>query len=296
MEQYIMFDKLPQKIEAAVSLFRYLERSALVMNPEGFYVAFSGGKDSVVIYALAKLAGVRFKAHYHLTTVDPPELVWFIREYYPDVEICYPAQSMWRLIVEKQIPPTPSARYCCEVLKEQGGEGSFTVTGVRKQESQNRQSRELLEIFANKKADKKVLYLNNDNDDTRRQLETCALKGKRIFNPIIDWTDEDVWRFILSYKLPYCGLYNEGFSRIGCIGCPLASVKIREKEFIRYPKYKRAYIMAFDRMVDARTAAGKTKGNWPDGESVFNWWMYGRNMAVKQVEGQIDIGQYDMAA
>ena len=74
------------------------------------------------------------------------------------------------------------------------------------------------------------------------------------------------------------------------------SVKIREKEFIRYPKYKRAYIRAFDRMVDARTAAGKTKGNWPDGESVFNWWMYGRNMAVKQVEGQIDIGQYDMAA
>ncbi len=86
------------------------------MDPAGYYLAFSGGKDSLVIYHLAKMAGVRFEAHYHLTTVDPPELVSFIRRKYPDVIIDRPPITMWNLIVKKQLPPYRNARYCCSVL------------------------------------------------------------------------------------------------------------------------------------------------------------------------------------
>ncbi len=39
---------------------------------EGYYVAFSGGKDSCVILDLVKRAGVKFDAHLNITTVDPP--------------------------------------------------------------------------------------------------------------------------------------------------------------------------------------------------------------------------------
>ena len=53
--------------------------------PEGYYVAFSGGKDSVVVKALCDMAGVKYDAHYSVTSVDPPELVRFIKEKYPDV-------------------------------------------------------------------------------------------------------------------------------------------------------------------------------------------------------------------
>lgn len=122
MEQYILFDELEKKEARAMALFRLFEDTAIRYHPDGYYLAFSGGKDSVVIYALAKMAGVRFKAHYHMTTVDPPELVRFIRSSFPEVSTDYPEYSMWNLIVKKQIPPVRTARYCCEVLKERGGE------------------------------------------------------------------------------------------------------------------------------------------------------------------------------
>ena len=61
------------KVETAIQRLRVFE------PPEGYYLAFSGGKDSQCIYHLCKEADVRFDAHYSLTTVDPPEAVYFIR-------------------------------------------------------------------------------------------------------------------------------------------------------------------------------------------------------------------------
>ena len=58
--------------------------------PEGYYVAFSGGKDSQCIYHLCQMAGVKFDAHYNVTSVDPPELVHFIKRQYPDVIFDFP--------------------------------------------------------------------------------------------------------------------------------------------------------------------------------------------------------------
>lgn len=297
MEQYTLFDDLEQKKTRAIALFRLFEDTALSYHPDGYYLAFSGGKDSVVIYALAKLAGVRFRAHYHMTTVDPPELVRFIRTSFPAVLVDYPEYSMWGLIVKKQIPPTRVARYCCGFLKESGGEGCFTVTGVRWQESSKRAERDFVEILGKGEKNKKTIYLNNDNAEARRQVEVCSLKGKRILNPIIDWTEDDIWNFIRSYRLPYCCLYDQGFSRIGCIGCPLASTKNRIREFERYPGYRQAYVNTFDRMVQARISSGKTPGNWTDGESVFRWWLYGGPREEKQIDGQMELSDFiDMAA
>ncbi|PXX51958.1 phosphoadenosine phosphosulfate reductase [Hungatella effluvii] len=291
MEQLYLFE-IEKKMKDAVELLNMCEPAALAMNPAGFYLAFSGGKDSLVIYHLAKMAGVRFEAHYHLTTVDPPELVHFIRRIYPDVIIDYPPITMWNLIIKKQLPPYRNARYCCSVLKETGGEGRFVITGVRWQESRKRESRGAVEVLGKRKPD---LILNNDNEESRRIIENCQLKGKRIINPIISWTENEVWLFIYSLKISYCELYDCGFRRLGCIGCPLASVKNREWEFKRYPKYREAYIRTFDRMVEARRAAGKTDGNWRNGEAVFNWWMYGNPKREKQVEGQMEL-DYDVEA
>lgn len=231
MEQLCLFDTLKEKVDRAIRLFQTLEEMALRMNPKGYYLAFSRGKDSVVIYRLAQMAGIRFEAHYHLTTVDPPELVQFIRRDYPQVVIDRPALSMWQLIPKKQIPPTRKARYCYEVLKECGGEGCFTVTGVRWQESAGRANRGFAEILGRNVKKRQEIYLNCDNDELRRQVETCVMKGKRVLNPILDWTEEDVWLFIRKYQVPYCELYDQGFRRLGCIGCPKASFKNRVREF-----------------------------------------------------------------
>lgn len=261
---------ISEKVNIAIQRFKTFE------PPEGYYLAFSGGKDSVVIKALADMAGVKYDAHYNLTSVDPPELVNFIKEKHPDVIIEKPRDkdgkqiTMWNLIPTKKMPPTRIVRYCCEVLKEGGGTGRFTVTGVRWAESNRRaKDRSGLELSDNK-SDKRILD-DPDNPDNAKMARFCPTKGKHILNPIIDWTDEDVWDFIHEYNVPYCKLYDEGYTRLGCIGCPMASDKNRDREFERYPKYKNSYIRAFDKMIANYT--DKSKLTWHNGNDVMNWWI-----------------------
>lgn len=264
-----------------------IDRLQAFEPPEGYYLAFSGGKDSQCIYHLAKEAGVKFDAHYNLTTADPPELVWFIKKNYPDVSRDRPKETMWQLIPRKLMPPTRLARYCCQELKEGGGEGRIVVTGVRWAESVRRkQTRGIAEVLGKSKKTNYILL--NDNEQERMMFENCTKKGKRIVNPIIDWEDEDVWEYIHTRNIEYCKLYDEGFKRLGCIGCPMAGKDGMLHQFERWPKFKQAYMRAFQRMLDTR----KTKGlenNWETPEDVFNWWVYGQNRKDKEIEGQIDL-------
>ena len=264
-----------------------IDRLQAFEPPEGYYLAFSGGKDSQCIYHLAKEAGVKFDAHYNLTTADPPELVWFIKKNYPDVSRDRPKETMWQLIPRKLMPPTRLARYCCQELKEGGGEGRIVVTGVRWAESVRRkQTRGIAEVLGKSKKTNYILL--NDNEQGRMMFENCTKKGKRIVNPIIDWEDEDVWEYIHTRNIEYCKLYDEGFKRLGCIGCPMAGKDGMLHQFERWPKFKQAYMRAFQRMLDTR----KTKGlenNWETPEDVFNWWVYGQNRKDKEIEGQIDL-------
>ena len=242
------------KLEVSIERIRSIQ-------PRGgsWYLAFSGGKDSCVIKALADMAGVKYDAHYMISSVDPPELVRFIKEQHPDVSLDFPrykdgtVATMWNLIPRKKMPPTRIVRYCCEYLKEQGGEGRDKITGVRWAESTRRQkTRSALEIEAGKKK-REILDPDNLDDDMVRY---CMQSKGFILNPIIDWTDDEVWEFIHRYQVPYCKLYDEGWKRLGCLGCPMATPKEREKELARYPKIKDAYLRAFDRMIQAQVEGG----------------------------------------
>lgn len=73
-------------------------------------------------------------------------------------------------------------------------------------------------------------------------------------------------------------LYECGQCRVGCIGCPMAGDK-RWSEFERYPKYKEAYIRAFERMLVERERRGlENKAGRKTGLKVFKWWMEDKNM------------------
>ena len=179
-------------------------------------------------------------------------------------------------------------RYCCEKLKETGGVGRRVLTGVRWAESVNRANNAgLIKITTQIKktqkladrggyritpTDKGGVILNNDNEETRRFMETCIRKQKVTVNPIIDWTDSDVWEFIHEYNVPYCGLYDQGAKRLGCIGCPMNHGTAAELE--KYPKYKENYLKAFDRMIQANRKKGiKMSEQWKDAEGVMKWWL-----------------------
>ena len=246
--------------------------------PDGYFIAFSGGKDSQCVYHLAKMAEVKFDAHYAITSCDPPELVRFIKENYPDVkreaqhyndnrpEHYYPDGrpkpiTMWSLIADHTLPPTRKVRYCCASLKEPGGAGRIVVTGVRWAESINRKQTHGVAGFRGKPKSTKMMadlmdanyklnkhgdvILNDDNDENRRMVEQCYRTRKTMVNPIVDWTDEDVWWFLNRHNIPHCSLYDEGFERLGCIGCPLSGSRNMIRDFERWPKYKEMYILIF---------------------------------------------------
>lgn len=250
-------------------------------------VTTSGGKDSSVCVHLAERAGIPFEVMHSHTTADAPETVYFIRQELRRLEengikcfVNMPVYkgvrtSMWNLIPQKLMPPTLFVRYCCSVLKEGGGKGRMITTGVRWAESTKRKNTR--GIYETMPSDlKKKIILNNDNDDRRRLFENCTIKAKRACNPIIDWTDADVWDYIEAEKIPVNPLYGCGFSRVGCIGCPMAGKAGRQRQFSRYPKYQEMYIRAFDRMLEERKRRGKMGGTWrigTTGMDVFHWWM-----------------------
>ena len=98
---------------------------------------------------------------------------------------------------------------------------------------------------------------NHDPDNPNQQMiHQCMNYKRRMLNPIIDWTTDEVWEFIREYDVPYCKLYDEGWKRLGCVGCPMGTVAHRLMEFERWPKYKQAYIRAFDRMIEVRNGGG----------------------------------------
>lgn len=162
-----------------------------------------------------------------------------------DCKIIYPKYkgiptSMWELISIARVPPTRRIRYCCKTLKETTGYSCMIATGVRWAESSARlKSRSQFEAITLNKKNKMLL---SDNDDKRQLFETCTLKARRVVNPIIDWTDDDIWEYAKSEKLCLNSLYDCGFKRVGCVGCPLANSKSRQVEFAMFPKYKDLYI------------------------------------------------------
>lgn len=221
-----------------------IERLRAHEPSEGYYLAFSGGKDSQVIYHLAIEAGVKFDAHYNVTTVDPPELVYFIREHYPEVIFTHPRYTMWELIERKGLP-TRQARFCCAELKERSGAGRIVVTGIRWAESRQRAKRLMVEV----------------NPRTRIMS----------VNPIIDWSDDEVWEFLNGRELAHCSLYDEGFKRLGCVMCPLQTVGQMTRDAERWPKIAAAYKRAAFRSWTRKKAKGQLV-KYDSPEEFWSWW------------------------
>ena len=230
-----------EKIRLAISILQELEPD------QGYYLAFSGGKDSCVCKKLLELSGVKFDAHYSNTTIDPPDLVYFIRQYHPDVTFENPGTPFLKRLLYKGFPLRQS-RWCCAEYKETGGEDRFVVTGIRREESTKRSKRKLVELC----------YKNS---------------GKKYLNIIIDWSWEDVWGFISFYGVPYCKLYDQGFQRLGCVFCPMTKISVKYKEKRLYPGIYRQFQNAFIKLFEKKKSENRSSiTKWVSGEDMFNWW------------------------
>lgn len=281
----------------AIELFKMGSRISQRNYGLPIVVTYSGGKDSDVLLEVAKASGESFEVHNSHTTCDAPPTVYHIRKKFRELELqgikCtieHPKYkdeytSMWSLIPQKLMPPTRLVRYCCSVLKETGCANRMIATGVRWEESNARKQRNEFETITSKKENStkvsREIMLMNDNDESRKIIEHCRLKGKSTVNPIIAFTEKEVWEILNDLKVETNPLYRMGYHRVGCVGCPIANKCMRKQEFVDFPQYKKMYIRAFDRMLEVRKQRGKDT-QWKTGEEVFLWWIEDDN-----IEGQL---------
>ncbi len=257
---------LRKKMMHSVELMQKAERIAKSYDKEnGYFLAFSGGKDSQALFHMAQLAGVQFAGHMNLTSVDPPEVIRFVKHNYPEVELVKPKESIFNIARQRQILPTMRVRWCCQEYKETAGAGKVTLIGIRHAESSRRAKRNEVEINSRKfsgtldeldeyrhekiakriKRESKKKGVNIMNADEEQTLGCISGKESLLISPIIHWTEHDVWEFLNDVvRVPHCSLYDEGWHRIGCIGCPMSSQKQKRIEEKRWPHVKRNWLKA----------------------------------------------------
>lgn len=271
----------------AIERLKMASDMSLRLYKQPLVITYSGGKDSDTLLHLAEISGIPFEVLHSLTTADAPQTVYHVRDTFKRFELkgikcmidkhIQPDGSritMWNLIPKKLIPPTRLVRYCCAVLKEGGGKDRFIATGVRWDESAARKkNRGALEVIASKKNNS--LILSNDNTEDRQLFESCQMKGKRVCNPIIDWKTDDVLDYCQTECICMNPLYECGFKRVGCVGCSLGGNASMKREFAMFPKYKNAYIKAFERMIERRKQLGKQINMYwgTTAVDIFHWWM-----------------------
>ena len=256
---------LQEKIDHSIALIRKAEKLALVMQPEtGFHVGFSGGKDSQVVLELVKMAGVKYRAVYNVTTNDPADNVRFIKHHYPDVEFSIPEKSYFQLIAQKGMP-TMYNRWCCALFKETAGVGCVVLTGVRKEESRKRAAYKEVSKFTRKKEDKEEIDLDKMEEN---EFRCVGGKDKFMVYPILEWTEADVWQFIRERGLPVNPCYKT-HKRVGCVFCPFARPKDVRAYCETHPQLKAAFIHAIERYIERE----RDRQKLPTAEDYFDWWL-----------------------
>ena len=258
-----MNSSLQSKMETSIATIQKAAKLAQNYTGKPLVVAFSGGKDSQTVYHLAEAAGVEFEAVYSATTIDPPEVVRFIRQQYRNVKFSVPKMSFWRLAENIRMLPNRYMRYCCSILKEQASPGRVTLTGVRREESAKRAKRPVLDI--NKKPRQFDEFERNAITDVQ-----CFGKGKEkiTVNPILDWKETDVWQYLNNVvSVPHCELYDTGRHRVGCLFCPMKSRKEIVDDMQRYPHQ-------FNRLKKTVAKIAETSNEFPNDPKAFlEWWL-----------------------
>lgn len=256
---------LQDKIQESIAFLQKAEKLALKLNPEGgFYVGFSGGKDSQVVLELCKLAGVKHTVYHNVTTNDNATTIRFIHQKYPEAQFVVPKESYFRMI-ERYGLPTRLRRWCCQRFKERIGVGNVVVTGVRAEESRKRAEYAEITKYARNKSDRKEVDLDKMRDN---EFQCVGGRDKFLIYPILRWTAEDVWEFIKDRGLPINPCYDK-YKRVGCVFCPFSPARDIRDYIKEHPKQYQALLHSIEKYLE-RSVNGY---QFESAEDAFEWWI-----------------------
>lgn len=241
---------LQGRVDTSIAMLRHFNSHLPLFG------CFSGGKDSIVIKHLARMAGINIDWHYSVTQIDPPDLMRFVRREHPDVAWArVKGHSFFRDVAKKGLP-TRRVRWCCAIYKEASrpDRGETMVMGVRASESARR-AKSWKEMGVNR-------------------------QGVMTILPIFHWKDSEVWEFIHAENLPYCHLYDCGLKRLGCVGCPMARPREKEIHFSLYPRFKECYLRAWRKYWEANAEGNesRTYREFKSADAFFEWWLTDKSM------------------
>ena len=254
-----MTPELQRKVDRAVKLIQQAGRDGQEVE-----VAYSGGKDSDVILELARMSGIKYRAIYKNTTIDPPGTIAHAKE--NGVEVRRARKTFFQLMAQKGFP-SRFVRFCCSELKEYKILDR-NIMGVRKAESIARSKR----------------Y----SEPTKCLFYGSKKEHVEAFYPILDWSDQDVADFIRERGIKCHPLYYDEQGnfhverRLGCMCCPLAYKKKRIAEFKQHPNMVKAYIRAGQQFRDTHPDAALTKNYENIYDAFVRFLFYERDSDFKQ--------------
>lgn len=183
-------EDLQKKIDRAIRLLQGIQHG----YDGEIEVAYSGGKDSDVILQLAKEAGIRFRAIYRNTTIDPSGTIAHVERM--GAEILRPKETFFQIVAKKGFPNRFS-RFCCEKLKEYKVMDKC-IMGVRKSENSKRNER------------------YNEPTECRFYGRKTEANHVEAIYPILDWTDNDVLAFVEDRHLTLAPVYYTSRGKSTC--------------------------------------------------------------------------------
>ena len=166
---------------------------------------------------------------------------------------------------KKHLLPTRRFRWCCAEYKEINGAGKVTLIGIRKQESARRSKRDEVELGNHKFSGN----FDQWSEHEEKMVACVGGKDKILVSPIIYWTERDVWEFLNENGIPHCELYDQGYTRIGCICCPMSNARQKWKDAERWPHVKRNWLKTIQWLKDN----GYNNHHGESAETNFRWWI-----------------------
>lgn len=243
-------ESLENRIDFSIWFLRHLDN-----NNIPYHVAFSGGKDSVLLWWLCNEAKVNYRLFFYDNPLLNGEAKSFTLKFFPETKILKPQLNFYQLVELKKMLPIRSSRFCCDYFKEcHGSINHFTLTGVRNDESFSRKKTKIVEFRRN----------------------PVTKKIKHIINPLIFFKENEVWFLLKKYNLPICDSYKI-LKRNGCIGCPMTVHRTKEIFFL-YPKFKKIWLKAAT--IVFNIAVNQNNQNFDSPEDLLLW--YCSDMSIER--------------